>query len=70
MVRISHNWTEYGEIQSISLYSVRIRENMDQQNSAYGHFSGIVNIEEFHGFNNTYTPNKLFLPRLSVVLSV
>ena len=26
-------WTEYGEIRSISLYSVRIRENADQNNS-------------------------------------
>ena len=32
-------WTEYGEIQSIFPYSVRIRENTDQNNSEYGHFS-------------------------------
>ena len=31
--------TEYGEIQSISPCSVRTRENMDQNNSEYGHFS-------------------------------
>ena len=31
--------TEYGKIQSISLYSVRMRENVDQKNSEYGHFS-------------------------------
>ena len=31
--------TEYGEIRSISPYSVRIRENKDQNNSEYGHFS-------------------------------
>ena len=31
--------TEYGEIRSISLYSVQIRENADQNNSEYGHFS-------------------------------
>ena len=30
---------EHGEIQSISPYSVRIRENVDQNNSEYGHFS-------------------------------
>ena len=30
--------TEYGEIRSISLYSVRMRENVDQNNSKYGHF--------------------------------
>ena len=32
-------WTEYGEIRSISPYSVRMRENTDQKNSEYGHFS-------------------------------
>ena len=31
-------WTEYGEIRSISLYSVRMRENTDQKNSEYRHF--------------------------------
>ena len=31
--------TEYGEMRSISPYSVRIRENTDQKNSEYGHFS-------------------------------
>ena len=30
--------TEYGEILSISPYSVRMRENADQNNSEYGHF--------------------------------
>ena len=34
--------TEYGEIRSISLYSVQIRENADQNNSDYGHFSRSV----------------------------
>ena len=31
--------TEYGEIRSISTFSVRMRENADQDNSEYGHFS-------------------------------
>ena len=31
--------TEYGEILRISPYSVQMRENMDQNNSEYGHFS-------------------------------
>ena len=31
--------TEYGEIQSISPHSVWMRENTDQKNSEYGHFS-------------------------------
>ena len=30
--------TEYGEILRISPYSVRMRENMDQDNAEYGHF--------------------------------
>ena len=34
----SHIRTEYGEIRSISPYSVRMRENADQNNSDYGHF--------------------------------
>ena len=29
---------EYGEILGISPYSVRMRENADQNNSEYGHF--------------------------------
>ena len=35
--------TEYGEIRSISPYSVQMRENTDQKNSVFGHFSRIVN---------------------------
>ena len=31
-------WTEYGDIWSISPYSVQMRENTDQNNSEYGHF--------------------------------
>ena len=30
--------TEYGEIRSISPYSVRMRQNADQNNPEYGHF--------------------------------
>ena len=39
LVRISRIWTKYGEIHSISLYSVQMRKNTDQNNSEYGHFS-------------------------------
>ena len=39
----SCNWTEYGEIRSISLYSVQMRGNTDQKKSEYGHFSRSVN---------------------------
>ena len=31
--------TEYGEIRSISPYSIRMRENTDRNNSKYKHFS-------------------------------
>ena len=31
--------TEYGDIRSISQYSVQMRENTDQNNYDYGHFS-------------------------------
>ena len=31
--------TEYGELRSVSPYSVRMRENTDQKNSKYEHFS-------------------------------
>ena len=35
----SRIWTGCGDILRISPYSVRMRENMDQNNSEYGHFS-------------------------------
>ena len=35
--------TEYGEIRSISRYSVQMWENADQNNSEYGHFLRSVN---------------------------
>ena len=34
--------TEYGDLQSKSLYSVQMRDNADQKNSKYGHFSHSV----------------------------
>ena len=36
---LSRIWTGYGEILRISPYSVRIRENTDQNYSEYVHFS-------------------------------
>ena len=45
--------TEYVEILRISPYSVRMRENADQNNSEYGHFL-TVNDEEFQS-NTTYS---------------
>ena len=40
--------TEYGKILSISPNSVRMRENTDQKNSEYGHFSSSVPLEKFN----------------------
>ena len=35
----SRTRTQYGEVRSISSYSVQMRENMDQKSFEYGHFS-------------------------------
>ena len=43
--------TEYGEIRSIFPYSVRMRENADQNNSEYGHFLHNFNDQEKDEFN-------------------
>ena len=40
-----HIRTEYGEIRTISPYLVWMRENTDQKNSEYWHFSGCVNYD-------------------------
>ena len=48
--------TEYGETLRISLYSVQMRENADQNNCEYGHFSRIGI------YSNTY--NGAFLQKL------
>ena len=37
--KFSRIWTEYGDIRSFCLCSVRMRENADQKNSKYGLFS-------------------------------
>ena len=44
LVRIFRIWIEYGEIRSISLYSVRMREKTDQNNSEYGDFLRSANV--------------------------
>ena len=49
--------TEYGEILRISPYSVRMRENADQKNSEYGHFScsvTVIKLLNFWHFLNTF----------------
>ena len=45
----SRVWTAYGEIRSISPYSVRMRENTDQKNSEYGHFTCSACYQHYHG---------------------
>ena len=40
----SHIWTQYGDLRSKSPYSVQIRENTDQKNSVFRHFSRSVDI--------------------------
>ena len=44
--------TEYGEILRISPYSVRMRENTDQNNSEYGHFLHSVFSSRFYHIGN------------------
>ena len=43
----SRIWTEYGEIRSISPYSVQMRENRDQKNFLFGHFLHSSNFKDF-----------------------
>ena len=42
--------TKYGEIRSISPYSVRMRGNADQNNSGYGHSLRSVLVFDFVGY--------------------
>ena len=42
----SRIWTEYEDIRSISPYSVRMRENADQNNSEYGQFLRKTSLKE------------------------
>ena len=44
---VFHIRTEYGELRSISPYSVRMRENTDKNNSEYGHFSRSAKMDFF-----------------------
>ena len=51
--------TEYGEIRSISPNSVRIRENADQNNSEYRHFSrSVKQIKTSSVQNGRYSESK------------
>ena len=46
--------TEYREISSISPYSLRMRENADQHNSEYGHFSRSATITIITNYTAEY----------------
>ena len=50
----SHIGTEYKRILHISPYSIRMRENAEQNNSEYGHF--------LRSASHSHTINKLALP--------
>ena len=56
--------TECGEIRSISPYSVRMRENADQNNSEYSHFLrselNDLDISIEHSVNNYFVVFKKF----------
>ena len=47
LARIFRIRTEYGDLHSESLYSVRIRENTIQKSSLFGHFSRSGNLMTF-----------------------
>ena len=44
--------TEYGEILRTSPYLVQMRENTDQKNSEYGHFSCVVDKPDYQFYVN------------------
>ena len=45
---------KYGQIFGISQYSVQMRENVDQKNSEYGHFSRIAALLCISDVRNVY----------------
>ena len=49
-------WTEYGKTRAISPYSVKMKENTEQKNSEYGHFSrsDMVFSKTFSGVLNSF----------------
>ena len=63
----SHIRTQYEEIQSISPYSVRMRENADQNNSEYGHF--LRSVKFFITVLNVLQENQWFITFVAVALS-
>ena len=66
-------WTEYGEIWSISPYSLQMRENADRNNSEYRHFlrSGNIVRKDFYKAIILLEKSKflslIYLTKLSIV---
>ena len=65
-----HIWTEYGKIRSISPYSVRMRENMDQKKTTYlDTFHAVIILQrKFHGDNHPMKFLTMSLPRLIYIV--
>ena len=57
--------TEYGEILHISLYSVQMRENTDQNNSKYGHFLRSASLMDQYFYTNPQGNMRLLYQNLS-----
>ena len=59
--------TEYGEILRISPYSVRMRENADQNNPEYGDFLRSANVEsDFFHFNASQKRSNCFKAKFAI----
>ena len=59
----SHIWTEYEKILSIFPYSVQMRQNTDQNNTDYGHFSRSAS------FQNSKNPSCINILRKNFKIS-
>ena len=64
----SRIWTEYGEILRISPYSNRMRKNVDQNNSEYGHFLRSANVNAFTLLKGLFDPDSIYF--LSIQLTM
>ena len=65
--------TEYREIRSISPYSVQMRENTDQNNSNYGHFScSVIHTQNIKSLFNVegYLANAMPFIRESLISTI
>ena len=65
----SRIWTEHGEILSISLYSVRMRENADQNNSEYVDFLRSVAFYYLSSVSHNLVKKNLFSASKGVAIT-